>query len=232
MVAGELEIWKLHVDARAQPLFDAGGPGLAQPVDRRFDERLDLARLGAELRPVVGDGNHRVHDEVADDDPQARELTDHAHVPGIQADFLVRFAQRAVDRLLAGLESAARKTDLARMVRKIVPPHRQQKRRAVFTGIEQDERGRLPGRRRPVVRPPAFQGRSRRELPLRARAGKRITKARDEMCLKDVKLQSNRILGQSIGSRYIPGQSNHVQGVETVGKSWGRAVVIGSMRPD
>ena len=74
----------------------------------------------------------------------------------MNADLLVRLAKRAGYRVLARIERAAGKADLAGMMRQVVVPDGQRKRRPVFPWIKKNQRRRTARRGRCIVRPPAL----------------------------------------------------------------------------
>jgi len=85
----------------------------------------------------------------------------------VDADLFVRLTKRAGRRVLARIERTAGKADLAGMMRQVVVPDGQRKRRPVFAWIKKNQRRRPARRGRCVVRPPALSRGRRCELPLR-----------------------------------------------------------------
>src|SRR6185436_16356106 len=126
----------------ADAIVEADVGGVRERGDRRFDELGHLAGVGPEFRPHIGDADEWLHEEVGDDYPERRHRADEAHVPRVNADFLMCLAERAGGWVLARIERTAGKADLAGMMRQIVVTHGERKRRAVLARIQKDQRRR------------------------------------------------------------------------------------------
>ena len=98
----------LDRDAFAHPGALADARGVAQIVQRHFEDLFHFPGRRLEVRPPIGDADNRVQREAADQDVHRRQLTEDPHPRRIHADFLGRFAQRRLGQRLPRIGGAAR----------------------------------------------------------------------------------------------------------------------------
>ncbi len=111
---------------------------------RRFEPVCHLARIGHE-REVGRDHPEHGGERVARAGDEAVRLADHADLGRVDREFLVRLAQGGGHRVLACLQLAAGKGDLARMAWHRVGPVGQQHARLGPVGYR-DQHGSRPQR--------------------------------------------------------------------------------------
>src|SRR5262245_60997922 len=108
LMAEQIEIRIFHRDALANPgaLPDPGG--VAQVVERDFEDLVHFPWRRREVGPSIRQTNDRVQRKAADQDVHRRELPKNAYDGRVDADFFSGFAERRFGQRLTRIRGTAR----------------------------------------------------------------------------------------------------------------------------
>jgi hypothetical protein len=108
-------------------------------VQRDLEDFLDFAGSREEIRPAVYDSDNRVECEPADEDVHRRQLAEHAHRGGVDADFFRGLAERSLHQGFAGISGAAGQADLSRMMGEAACPDGERDGGAGLVRVQQQQ---------------------------------------------------------------------------------------------